>query len=202
MERTLPSARRPGRWPRHKFATWRPSEGTSPEPSRAPISRPCSASIARRWSCSRPPARAVPLADFFRGPRQTVRQDDEIVAALVVPPPGARFGAAYARFALREGNAIAVASSAASMSLDEGGTIRRAAVMLGAVAPQPTAVGEVESLLSGRTLAEGMDEAVRAAMSACAPISDLRGSADYRRHLVGVLTRRALTAAASRAAAR
>jgi aerobic carbon-monoxide dehydrogenase medium subunit len=144
--------------------------------------------------------RTVPLCDIITGPRETVLQRDELLAAVLVPRPPARFGAAHARFGLRNGNAIAVASVAASLVLNDDGTVHDARIALGAVAPAPVMVADAKLWLEGRqlnTVAAG--EAAKAAMEAAQPISDLRGSAEFRRELVGILTRRALKAAERRA---
>ncbi len=144
--------------------------------------------------------REVPLESFFTGPRSTVRGDDEILTAVHVPEMPPRFGAAYARFAQRDGNAIAVASVAASLLLAENGTVKEARVVLGAVAPVPKLVMEAGEPLIGRVADE---EALRAAAviarDAAEPITDLRGSVGFRRDLVEVLTRRALRSALLRA---
>lgn len=144
--------------------------------------------------------RNVPLKDLFTGPRKTILKRDEILAAVLVPRPAKGFGAAYARFGLRNGNAIAVASVAASVVLNSKGTIRDARIVLGAVAPVPTLVEGANLWLKDRELnGDASAEAARAAMEAAKPISDIRGSAEYRRELVGVLTKRALQAAEKRA---
>lgn len=144
--------------------------------------------------------RNVPLEEFFVGARQTVRRDDEVLTAVLVPEPSPGFGAAYARFALRDGNAIAVAAVAASLLLDHDDTIRDARIVLGAVAPVPLLVESAGARLIGQSPAEdAFAAAVEAAMQAAEPISDVRGSAEYRRELVGILTRRALAAARDRA---
>jgi aerobic carbon-monoxide dehydrogenase medium subunit len=150
--------------------------------------------------CSRPGEREVPLQDFFVGPRQTVRRDDEILTEIRVPYPPPRSGAAYARFALREANGCPVATVAASLRLDEKGIIRDARVCVGAVAPTPKLAQKAGAALVGRPadLAD-FRQAAEEAMEASRPISDIRSSADYRRELVGVLTRRALDKARERA---
>ncbi len=143
--------------------------------------------------------REVALERFFVGPRKTVRRDDEVLIAVIVPNPPPRFGAAYARFALREGNAIAVAAVAASLVLSTDGTIREARVVLGAVAPVPLwAEAAVRELSGVAPTDEVFARAGAAASAAAQPISDVRGSAEYRRTLIGVLTRRALHAAMRR----
>jgi carbon-monoxide dehydrogenase medium subunit len=143
--------------------------------------------------------RTVPLRSFFLGPRRTLLAHAELLTAILLPEPPRRSGAAYARFALRDGNAIAVASVAAQLELADNGAITHAALALGAVAPIPTLVAGASAALVGRILDEGIDDAIRAAAAAASPITDIRGSADYRRELVRVLTRRALAAALARA---
>ena len=144
--------------------------------------------------------REVPLAAFFTGPRQTVRRETEVLTAVRVPTQPAGFGAAYARFGLRDGNTIAVAAVAASLLLGKDGKVREARVVLGAVAPIPKLVPAAGAALLGQPPTEAaFQAAAKAAMAAAEPISDVRGSAEYRRELVGVLTCRALAAACARA---
>lgn len=144
--------------------------------------------------------RRVPMRSFFAGPRQTLLQDDEILIAIRVPNPPARFGAAYERFALRDGNAIAVAGVAAAILLDDGDEIQGAAVALGAVAPSPTYVEAASVCLIGHPPNETVFSlAALAAMEAADPITDIRGTAEYRREIVGILTQRALETACRRA---
>lgn len=144
--------------------------------------------------------RDVALKDFITNARETNLAQDELLAAIVVPKPKPRFGAAYTCFGLRNGNAITVASVAASLSLNDDGTVHDACIALGAVAPRPIRVDAANLWLEDRKLnGDSLDEVVRAAVEAAQPISDIRGSAEYRRELVGVLARRALRAAERRA---
>ena len=144
--------------------------------------------------------REVPLDVFFSGPRQTVRRGDEVLTAVLVPRPPPGFGAAYARFALRDGNAIAVAAVAASVRLEGHKVIPDARIVLGAVAPIPLLVEPAAAALRGRPPdADAFAAAAQAAREAANPLSDVRGSAEFRRELVGVLTRRALGTAWERA---
>jgi carbon-monoxide dehydrogenase medium subunit len=155
---------------------------------------------ARVTLWSRGGERVIPLEDFFLGPRRTVRRVHEILTEIFVPDPPARCGAAYQRFSLREANALAVAGVAASLKLGGEGLVEEARVCLCAVAPTPKLVPEAEKLLLGAALDDAsLGRAAAAAMNACEPISDVRGSAEFRRELVGVLTRRALIAARERA---
>ena len=144
--------------------------------------------------------RAVALQSFFLGPRQTALAGDEVLLAVTVPVPPTGFGAAYARFQLRDGNAIAVAGVAASLLLAADGRVSDARVVLGAVAPVPKLVTLAGAALVGRPPEESaFARAAEEAAAAAEPISDVRGSAEYRRQLVGVLTRRALANAHQRA---
>lgn len=144
--------------------------------------------------------REVPLDAFFTGPRETVRRNDEVLTTALVPKPPPRFGAAYARFGLRDGNTIAVAAVAASLQLADDGTVHKARIVLGAVAPVPKLVESAGAVLIGQPPEEeAFRQAAGLAMQAAEPISDVRGSADYRRELVGILTRRALSTAHERA---
>lgn len=144
--------------------------------------------------------RKVPLAEFYAGPRETHRRDDEVLTAVQVPsaPPG--FGAAYARFAQRDGNAIAVAGVAASLLLDESGIVQESRMVLNAVAPtaKPVPLAE-QTLVGSRPEDDVFRAAAAAARDAAEPITDARGSADFRRDLVEVLARRALQGALERA---
>jgi carbon-monoxide dehydrogenase medium subunit len=150
------------------------------------------------WSLSSD--RQVPLDSFFLGPRQTAIHDDELLTAILVPYPPPGSGAAYARFALRAANACAVAGVAAGMVLDEKGTICDARIALCAVAPTPCLAEAAGHSLIGKPPDESrLNDAAALAMKAAEPISDIRASAEYRRKLVGVLARRALTAAWQRA---
>ena len=144
--------------------------------------------------------RRIPLDAFFAGSRQTLLQDGEILIAVIVPKLPLGFGAAYERFGLREGNAIAVASVAASLRLDHDGTITHSRIVLGAVAPIPKMADDAGEALVGRAAdEEAFKEAARIARETAQPISDVRGTAQFRRDLIEVLTRRALLKARERA---
>jgi carbon-monoxide dehydrogenase medium subunit len=101
---------------------------------------------------------------------------------------------------LREANALAVASSAASLTLDEAGKIERAVIVLGAVAPIPLLAKKgMKTLLGKDPGADLFDAAADQASAESRPISDVRGTEEHRRSLVKVLTRRALDEALDRA---
>jgi carbon-monoxide dehydrogenase medium subunit len=138
--------------------------------------------------------REVALEEFFRGPGETVLEPDELLVEVVVPPPPANSTSHYLRFTPREEMDIAVAGSGCLIALDPGThrcTLAR--IALSAVAPTPIRAREAESLLEGKVLDEElMRQAGELASQASRPITDVRGSAEYRRELVKVLTRRCL----------
>lgn len=150
------------------------------------------------WSASG--ERVLPLEDFFLGPRQTVRHFDEILTAIFIPDPPARSAAAYARFSLREANALAVAGVAASLRVSKDGVVEAARISFCAVAPAPKLVPAAAKAVVGTSLDDlALGRAAQATSAASAPISDIRGTAEFRRELVGLLTRRALLTARERA---
>jgi len=94
---------------------------------------------------------------------------------------------------------IAVAGAAVSLTLDDGGICTKASVAIGAVATTALIVPEAAAALIGTTVNDAaLEAAATAASAASKPISDRRGTAEYRRHVVGVLTRRAASIAADR----
>jgi carbon-monoxide dehydrogenase medium subunit len=147
--------------------------------------------------------REVPVENFCTAPGQTVLQPGEFLVALHIPPPEARFGAAYLRFIPRNEMDIAVVGAGASVTLDEGHTrFASARIALGAVAPTPLFVPEAGEYLVGKPAsADAIAEAARLAQEATHPISDMRGTVAQRKHLSAVLTRRALERAIERARA-
>jgi len=146
--------------------------------------------------------RSLPLADFFVGPGRTALEEDEILIGLDVPAMPPRSGASYLRVSTRRAMDLAVVGVAALVVLEEGDSVcREARIALGSVAPTPIRAREAEKLLKGKTLGRGaIAEAAAAAVKAARPISDVRGTAEYRREMVEVLTRRALAAALKQAA--
>jgi carbon-monoxide dehydrogenase medium subunit len=95
---------------------------------------------------------------------------------------------------------IAVVGAGVQLTLDDRGSCAAARIALAAVAPTPLYVPDAGAALVGRALQPAdLAQAAKLAQAAARPISDMRGDADYRRHLVGVLTQRALTTALQRA---
>jgi len=143
--------------------------------------------------------RRVPITDFFSGVRRTVLSPDEILLEIVIPAPGPRSGGHYLRHTPRRELDIAVVGVASQLTLSNG-VCSKARIALAAVAPVPLRAREAEQLLEGKPVTpEGIERAAEMAVGAARPISDQRGSADYRVHLVRVLTRRTLRTALARA---
>jgi CO/xanthine dehydrogenase FAD-binding subunit len=145
--------------------------------------------------------RELPVEEFCTGPGRTALRPGELLVSLRLPPPAAKTGAYYLRFIPRNEMDIAVVGAAASVTLDETGSRCLAArIALAAVAPAPLVVPESAAALVDGPISDAMIErAARAAQAAARPISDMRGDADFRKHLVGVLTRRTIAGAIARA---
>jgi CO/xanthine dehydrogenase FAD-binding subunit len=143
----------------------------------------------------------VPVEDLCFAPGQTVMRHGEFLVSLSLPAPKRGFGAHYLRFIPRNEMDIAVAGAGAAVVLDaDGSTCLAARVALSAVAPRPLFVPEAGESLVGRPISEeSIEAAAQIAREAAAPITDMRGTARQRKHLVAVLTRRALRKAVERA---
>jgi len=145
--------------------------------------------------------RSLPVEEFCTAPGRTVLQPGELLVSLEVPAPAKGSGACYERFIPRNEMDIAVVGVGAMVTLDGTGTkFVSGRLGLGAVAPTPLLVDGIEALLSGAEVSEEtIDRVAETAREAARPISDMRGTAQQRRHLVGVLTRRVLRTAVERA---
>ena len=143
--------------------------------------------------------RDVPVEDIPAGPGRTVLQPGEVIAALTLPPRGARGGDAYLRFIPRSEMDIAVVGVAVNLQLD-GDRVAMARVALGAVAPRVLLAPAAAEAILGTTLDDAALAGLAAAATATAtPISDKRGTAAFRKEIVGVLVRRAARIAYARA---
>ena len=144
--------------------------------------------------------RELPVEQFVTGVQQNALEPGEMLVAISFPHPGERSGDGYLRFIPRTEMDIAVASAGVRVSVDEAGVITAARVGIGAVAPTALLVPAAAEALVGTT---GDDAAMAALADACSaaanPITDKRGTADYRRRVVGVLARRAAARALARA---
>ena len=143
--------------------------------------------------------RTIALDDFFTGPGQTVAEPGELLIAVHLPAPAAGTGSAYVRLEYRRQMEIAVVGATAVVTVADG-RVTHARVAMTALAPTIRRVHEAEAALVGSDGGAGAIEAAGAAVAAAAePISDVRGSAGYRRAMAAVITRRAIERALSRA---
>ncbi len=145
--------------------------------------------------------RSIKASEFCTGPGRNALQRGELLVKLEFPPSAAKTGSAYLRFIPRNEMDIGVAGSGVWLQLDESGqAITKARIALSAVGPTPLFAAEASDYLAGKPATEAsFAQAGELAKKVATPISDMRGTAEYRTHLVGVLTRRALTTAAERA---
>ena len=143
--------------------------------------------------------REVPVEQFCTGPGRSILKPGELLVSLQFPPPAPGKGACYIRFIPRNEMDIAVAGAGVGVELDNG-LIRSARIALASVAPIPLYVPEAGAALAGSPASDdAIQRAADIAKEAAKPITDMRGTVDYRRHLCGVLVRRALHAAIRRA---
>lgn len=145
--------------------------------------------------------RIIEIDKFCTGPGANALEPDELLISLQVPPPIRNSGARYLRFIPRREMDIAVVGVGVRVDLSEDfQKILSARIALGAVAPTPILVGEAGDILRGRIPGEeAFGQAAAIAQEAARPITDMRGSMALRRHLVGVLVKRALREATDRA---
>jgi CO/xanthine dehydrogenase FAD-binding subunit len=143
--------------------------------------------------------RTLSIDELLAGPGRTTAAPGELLESVAVPLPGEETGSCYLRLEYRRQMEIAIVGATAVVTLD-GGTVRDARIAITALAPTIHRVAEAEQALNG---SDASDAAVQAAADAAAgasqPISDVRGSADYRRAMAAVLTRRAIGTAIARA---
>jgi len=136
--------------------------------------------------------RTVPLKDFFAGPLQNTLSNGEIVTAILLPESTTGPGSCYIKLSPRHTLDLAVVGVATSLSTADG-TCEQIRIGLGAVAPTPIRALAAESTLCGARLSqENIERTARAAAEECRPRDSIRGSAAYRRAMVGVLVARAI----------
>jgi len=146
--------------------------------------------------------RELPVEKFVTGVGTNALEPGELLTGIKVPNPGPRTADAYLRFIPRTEMDIAVAGCGVRLGFDESGTCTAAGVAIGAVAPTAIAVEAAAAALLGTSVDETALAAAGVACSeASSPISDKRGTADYRRKVVAVLCRRAGAIARDRALA-
>jgi carbon-monoxide dehydrogenase medium subunit len=139
--------------------------------------------------------RVISLADFFTGPGQSVIQPEEILTEVCLPITPENTAASFIKLGQRRSMAISIVNLCTRITLDAGGIVNTARIVLGSVAATPVRAIEAESLLTGRELTDDLiDQAARKAREETSPITDVRASEDYRSQMVVVLVRRALCA--------
>jgi carbon-monoxide dehydrogenase medium subunit len=148
--------------------------------------------------------RRMPLFELFVGPRKTSLKPGDLLVDIIIPKENLGKPAAFEKFGLRKGQALALVNVGASFWIDrEKSVLVAPRIALGAVAPTVMRAPKAEAFLDGcKISAEVMAEAGRIAAMEAKPISDFRASADYRRDLVAVLVKRALANAQARATAK
>lgn len=151
--------------------------------------------------CSNRGSRQLAVENFCSGPGRTALEQDEFLVSLTIPRPATRSGAAFLRFTPRNEMDIAVANAAAAVVLNDSGTeFVSGRIAIGAVGPTPIFVPEAGAFLAGKVVDDETIQSVADMASAAArPINDMRGTIEQRKHLVMVLTKRALNIAVERA---
>ncbi len=145
--------------------------------------------------------REIPVEEFCTGPGQNVLQLGELLTTLKIPAKPAQSGSHYLRFIPRNEMDIAVVGAGAQVVLDPTGkNFVSARISIGAVAPKPLFAQEAGDLLAGQPVGDAaIAQAMEAARKLATPIDDMRGTVEFRVHVTGVLTRRALEKAIERA---
>jgi carbon-monoxide dehydrogenase medium subunit len=143
-------------------------------------------------------SRTVALEQFFKGPGQTVMSTEEILTEISIPRTAPELVGDYIKFSPRDMMDLAYVGVAVAFNFGSDKRCERVRIVLGAVAPTPLRARDAESLLEGQTLTEALAaQAGDAAARESRPISDVRSSAEYRRAMVAVMTKRALLNAAA-----
>lgn len=147
--------------------------------------------------------RAIPLESFFTGPGTTELQEGEILTEILLPGTTPGTGSSYLKHCPRGSLDVAIVGVAAMVQLNPSGVIEECRIALGAVAPVPLRAKKSETHLRGN-IPDSMliQKAAQEASEEAMPISDVRGSAEYRRNMVRVMTMRALQCALERAGQR
>jgi len=146
--------------------------------------------------------RQVAVEDFCISPGTNILDDGEFLISLHIPAQSANMASAYERFIPRNEMDIAVVGVGSWVSLDDAGRITAARISLGAVAATPLfAAAASDHLIGKEPTEENFAQAGELAQQIATPITDMRGTAAYRTHLVAVLVKRTLTTAVQRATA-
>jgi carbon-monoxide dehydrogenase medium subunit len=141
--------------------------------------------------CSLEEGHWISLQEFFKGPKMTVLEKNEILGGLRFTPIKGS-GSSFQRIGRRKGFTLSVVNAAVYTERD-GDKVKEVRIALGSVAPTPIRAMSVENMIRGRKMSEEMiEEAATASIEAAKPIDDVRGTAEYRRDMVGVLVKRAV----------
>lgn len=136
--------------------------------------------------------RTITLDKYFIGNRETVRRENEILTRIVIPKKPENAGGNYQKFRRRAANSLAVASVAAYIEIDDD-ICRKVRIVMGSVAPIPLVAEKAgESLVGKKINDDTLANTAQIACSEAMPITDLRGSDEYRRDLIKILTVRAI----------
>jgi len=134
----------------------------------------------------------IKLEDFFLGPGETILGDEKLMKSILIPKPKNGFRIVYRRHTLREAMDIAIISAAVGL-LFNGGRIDSSRIVIGAVAPVPLRVTSAEDILDGTDGNEDIIErAAEESSMKASPITDVRGTLEYRRAMIKVFIRRIL----------
>jgi carbon-monoxide dehydrogenase medium subunit len=145
---------------------------------------------------SKKATRKVPLQEFFRGYFETVVASDELLYGVEIPQLPAKASGVYLKHAISSEDLAIVGVAAVIVPDGGGGKVREVRLGLGGVAPVPFRASKAESALRGAALTDAaIREAAEIASSEADPMTDPHGSADYRRKMVKVMVRRAISAA-------
>ncbi len=145
--------------------------------------------------------REAPLESFFLGPRSTLLRSDEILKGVYVPHPPEGTGSSFIKVG-RNKLDLAVVNIAVALRL-EGGKANHCRIAMGAVAPRPIRLREVERLLLGREITpEALEEAAERVGSSIRPVTDIRATAEYRREASKALLKDAIKMAMERVGGR
>jgi aerobic carbon-monoxide dehydrogenase medium subunit len=143
--------------------------------------------------------RRIPIGSFFTGPFETALRPDELLTEIRVPVPGPRSGGSYVKLERKVGD-FATAAVAAQVTLAADGTCAAVGIALTNVGLTPIKAEKAEAALKGKKPDEAaIKQAAQLAADAARPEADLRGSAEYKKDMVRVLTARALRKAIERA---
>ena len=144
-------------------------------------------------------AQQVPLESVFIGPGKTIMAPGDILTEIIIPPAPATLRGEYIKFSPREMMDLAYVGVAVAIVIDGNDKVcREARIALGAVSPVPMRARKAEAELIDHVInEESAGRAGEIASAECSPISDVRASAEYRRHMVRVNTKRAILNAAS-----